>query len=66
MQKLKKGLKLVGLSLLIIIACLGVGISGAAPVLPRNKENSVLEVTVELKENTEEESETMIINHFKQ
>lgn len=65
MQKLKKGLKLTGLICLIILACFGVGISGAAPVLPRNRDNKVIEITIESTETDKEEEET-ISTLFKQ
>ena len=65
MQKLKKGLKLAGFICLIILASFGVGISGAAPVLPRNRNNNVIEITIESIE-TDEEVEEPVNTLFKQ
>lgn len=37
MKKWKKALKLAGVICLIVLASLGVGLGGAAPILPKNR-----------------------------
>lgn len=49
MKKLKKILRILSLILFIVLASVGVGIGGAAPVLPKSKEkNAGDEVKIEL------------------
>ncbi|POY37546.1 hypothetical protein C3K47_07215 [Solitalea longa] len=64
MAKLKKLLKLCGLGALIILACFGVGITGAAPVLPKNRENSIIEIKVELDEEKEQKTDLLFTEHI--
>ena len=57
MQKIKKILRILGFILLIILAVIGVGITGAAPVLnnrrTKNSENSCQIELVEKKKTTQ-------------
>lgn len=59
MKNLKKTIKLFGFILLIILASMGVGIGGDAPVLPTSKKEDSIEVKVELPESKDNENEVM-------
>lgn len=59
MKSLKKTIKLFGFVLLIILASVGVGIGGSAPVLPTSKKEDSIEVKVELQESKDNENEVI-------
>lgn len=62
MKSLKKTIKLLGFVLLIILASVGVGIGGGAPVLPTSKKEDSIEIKVELPESKDNENEVIEIN----
>jgi hypothetical protein len=54
MKKLKRTLRRLGFILLMLMAAVAVGITGAAPVWPKNRErHNEIEVVVEAKEDAE-------------
>lgn len=57
MTKFKKALRVTALVLFMILASVGIGISGAAPTLARNRENYFAKT--ELTDKKEEEGEEM-------
>lgn len=57
MKKLKRILRIVGLVLLVMLACTGIGLTGAAPISSSNRQVLPEEVNVEMVEK-EEEGET--------
>lgn len=62
MKNLKKTIKLFGFILLIILASVGVGIGGGAPVLPTGKKEDSIEIKVELPESKDNENEVIELN----
>jgi hypothetical protein len=56
MERFNRSLKLFGIGVLIVLATLGVGIGGGAPVLPNRKKESTNEVRTELVEVKEDET----------
>ena len=56
MKKCKRVIKLLGFVLLMVLASVGMGISGAAPVMPTNKREDALVIDAE--EVDSEDSET--------
>lgn len=59
MKKLKKILKLTGIICLIFLASVGMGLTGAAPVLPKNRERCIdNQVKTELVEAKESEMQS--------
>ncbi len=65
MKHLKKILRLSGLVMLIVLASVGIGITGAAPVLSKNKETFPVEIKIELVEAREDDENTISENDIK-
>lgn len=59
MKSLKKTIKLFGFLLLIILASVGVGIGGGAPVLPNSKKEDSIEIKAELPESKDNKNEVI-------
>lgn len=59
MKNLKKTIKRFGFVLLIILASVGVGIGGGAPILPTSKKEDPIEIKVELPESKDNENEAI-------
>jgi hypothetical protein len=55
MKSFKKTLKLLGLVILIVLACAGIGIGGT-PVTPPNKKEDTIELKIELEELNDDNS----------
>jgi hypothetical protein len=64
MKRFKKTLRLLGLVLLIVLACLGIGIVGGAPVPRSNKKENTIEINVELQDD--DRDKTMVVLDIKQ
>ncbi|MCU4175800.1 hypothetical protein [Carboxylicivirga sp. N1Y90] len=60
MTNYKKVLRVVALVLLILLATLGIGISGGIPVSSSGKKEDTIEVKSELLDNKEESEETVL------
>jgi hypothetical protein len=56
MKNLKKTMRLLGLFLLIVLASIGIGISGGVPISPSNKREDAFEIKIELVESNEDET----------
>ncbi len=59
MKKIKRVITLLGFVLLMVLASVGMGISGAAPVMPTHKRENALVIDVE--EVGSEETETDVL-----
>jgi len=57
MEKVKRALRLAYLITLMVLASVGMSISGAAPVIPKHKETVMEDEAKTQKNNEEEESE---------
>jgi hypothetical protein len=57
MKSFKKLLRLLGLVFLIVLASVGMSLGGGVPIPPSNKKEDYIEVTVELDESDEEQTE---------
>lgn len=53
MKSFKKVLRLVGLVLLLVLATMGVGLSGGVPVRTAGKRDEMVEISVQLDEAAE-------------
>ncbi len=56
MKSFKKTLKLLGLVLLIVLASVGIGISGGVSIPPTKKKEDTIEIKVELVESTKDKT----------
>jgi hypothetical protein len=56
MKSFKKILKLLGLTLLIVLASVGIGFGGVIPIPPSNKKDDTIEIKVELVESNEDKT----------
>ncbi|MEO5911249.1 MAG: hypothetical protein ABIP95_10200 [Pelobium sp.] len=63
MKRFKKTLRLLGLVVLIVLACLGIGIGGGVPVPPSNKKENTIEINVELLDA--DQDKTMFVQDIK-
>lgn len=66
MKSFKKTMRLFGFSLLIVLASFGVGISGGAPTLPKNKRDDSNETKTELVEIKDNKTKLNLIEEVKQ
>lgn len=57
MKKFKRFIRFTRLLLFIILAAVGVGLSGGAVIIPSNKKEDIFPVKIELVENRENEDE---------
>jgi hypothetical protein len=64
MKRFKKTLRLIGLVLLIVLACLGIGIGGGAPVPRFNKKENTIGINAELLDD--DRDKTMVVMDIKQ
>jgi hypothetical protein len=55
MQRFKRTIRLLGLVLLMLLASMGVGLSGGVPLSRSSKENDLIEIRQELTDQKEEE-----------
>jgi hypothetical protein len=55
MQRFKRTIRLLGLVLLMLLASIGVGLSGGVPLSRSSKENDLIEIRQELTDQKEEE-----------
>ena len=65
MTRLKQTVRILSLVLLIILAAVGIGITGAAPILSINKERIAEEIKIELVESREDDKELMELKDIK-
>ena len=65
MKRLKQTVRILSLVLLIILAAVGIGITGAAPILSTNKERIAEEIKIELLESREDDKELMELKDIK-
>ncbi len=57
MQKIQKTFRLFSLILLVILASVGIGISGAVPINSNKKGENLVEIKTELLDTTQNKSE---------
>lgn len=62
MKSLKKIMRLLGLIILIILATVGIGIGGVAPVPLSSKKENTIEIKVELVESNEDKTKLVQFN----
>jgi hypothetical protein len=55
MQRFKRTIRVLGLVLLMLLASMGVGLSGGVPLSRSSKENDLIEIRQELTDQKEEE-----------
>lgn len=56
MKSFKRILRLLGLVLLIVLACVGIGFGGGVPIPTSNKKEDTIEIKVELVESNEDKT----------
>ncbi|GAA0886507.1 hypothetical protein GCM10009120_51060 [Sphingobacterium siyangense subsp. cladoniae] len=56
MKSFKKILRLSGLGLLIVLASIGIGLGGGAPILSSKKKEDTIEINVKLVENNQDKT----------
>lgn len=56
MKLLKKTVKLLGITMLIVLASIGIGLGGGIPILSSKKKEDLLEIKVELVDTNDDQT----------
>ncbi len=64
MKEFKKLLRTIGIILLIVLACFGLGIAGGAPIPVNKRRENNIELRIELKDAYENKSEELVFKNL--